>query len=74
MVSVLDFGAFVEIREGLDGLVHVSEIGYANPEDPKAVLKKVTLSWSKSWELKQRGSAYLSACAGFRSLSRWNGS
>lgn len=40
VVSVLDFGAFVEIREGLHGLVHVSEIGYANAEDPKAVLKK----------------------------------
>ncbi len=40
VVSVLDFGAFVEIREGLHGLVHVSEIGYANVEDPKAVVKK----------------------------------
>lgn len=40
VVSVLDFGAFVEIREGLHGLVHVSEIGYSNAEDPKAVLKK----------------------------------
>lgn len=40
VVSVLDFGAFVEIREGLHGLVHVSEIGYSNTEDPKAVLKK----------------------------------
>ena len=40
VVSVLDFGAFVEIREGLHGLVHISEIGYSNTEDPKAVLKK----------------------------------
>lgn len=40
VVSVLDFGAFVEIQEGLHGLVHISEIGYANTEDPKAVLKK----------------------------------
>jgi small subunit ribosomal protein S1 len=40
VVSVLDFGAFIEIREGLHGLVHISEIGYANAEDPKAVLKK----------------------------------
>lgn len=40
VVSVLDFGAFVEIREGLHGLIHISEIGYANTEDPKAVLKK----------------------------------
>jgi len=40
VVSVLDFGAFIEIRDGLHGLVHVSEIGYSNTEDPKAVLKK----------------------------------
>jgi small subunit ribosomal protein S1 len=40
VVSVLDFGAFVEIQEGLQGLVHVSELGYANPEDPKAVVRK----------------------------------
>ncbi len=40
VVSVLDFGAFVEIQHGLQGLVHISEIGYANPEDPKAVVKK----------------------------------
>lgn len=40
VVSVLDFGAFIELAEGLQGLVHVSEIGYANTEDPKAVVKK----------------------------------
>jgi len=40
VVSVLDFGAFVELTEGVQGLVHVSEIGYANTEDPKAVVKK----------------------------------
>lgn len=40
VVSVLDFGAFVELTEGVQGLVHVSEIGYANAEDPKAVVKK----------------------------------
>jgi small subunit ribosomal protein S1 len=40
VVAVVDFGAFVEIRENLHGLVHISEIGYSNPEDPAAVLKK----------------------------------
>jgi len=40
VVSVLDFGAFVEVREGLHGLVHVSEIGYASTEDPKSVVRK----------------------------------
>ena len=40
VVNVLDFGAFIELEERLHGLVHVSEIGYANTEDPKAVVKK----------------------------------
>lgn len=40
IVSVLEFGAFVEIQEGLQGLVHISEIGYLNIEDPKSAVKK----------------------------------
>jgi small subunit ribosomal protein S1 len=40
VVSVLDFGAFVELPEGLQGLVHVSELGYLSTEDPKSTIKK----------------------------------
>lgn len=40
IVSVLEFGAFVEIQEGLQGLVHISEIGYLNIDDPKSAVKK----------------------------------
>ncbi|MCJ7716304.1 MAG: S1 RNA-binding domain-containing protein, partial [Anaerolineales bacterium] len=40
VVSVLDFGAFVELQEGLQGLVHVSEIGYATTENPIDVVQK----------------------------------
>lgn len=40
VVSVLDFGAFVELPEGLQGLVHVSEIGYANMGDPESVVQE----------------------------------
>ncbi len=39
VVSVLEFGAFVEIQEGLQGLVHISEIGYLKIEDPKSAVK-----------------------------------
>ena len=38
VVSVLDFGAFIELPEGLQGLVHVSELGYANMGDPKSLV------------------------------------
>ena len=40
VISVLDFGAFVELKEGLQGLVHVSEVGYENAEDPKSAVRK----------------------------------
>ena len=40
VISVLDFGAFVELQEGLQGLVHISEVGYENTEDPKSTVQK----------------------------------
>ena len=39
VVSVLDFGAFIELPDGLQGLVHISELGYANMDDPKNVVR-----------------------------------
>jgi small subunit ribosomal protein S1 len=35
-----DFGAFVEVAPGLDGLVHVSEISYERIQHPNRVLKE----------------------------------
>ena len=34
-----DFGAFVELEEGIEGLVHVSEISREKVEKPSDVLK-----------------------------------
>ncbi len=39
VTRVADFGAFVEIAEGVEGLVHVSEISREKIESPAAVLK-----------------------------------
>ncbi|MBE7451814.1 MAG: 30S ribosomal protein S1 [Kofleriaceae bacterium] len=38
VLKVLDFGAFVELEKGVEGLVHVSEISEEHVEDPRAVL------------------------------------
>ncbi|MCE9575887.1 MAG: 30S ribosomal protein S1 [Deltaproteobacteria bacterium] len=38
VLKVLDFGAFVELEKGVEGLVHVSEISEDHVEDPRAVL------------------------------------
>lgn len=37
--NVLDFGAFVEVAEGIEGLVHVSEIGYSATGAPQDLVK-----------------------------------
>ena len=37
--KVLDFGAFVELEKGVEGLVHVSEISEERVDDPRGVLK-----------------------------------
>jgi small subunit ribosomal protein S1 len=39
ILKVLDFGAFVELEKGIEGLVHVSEISEERVEDPRTLLK-----------------------------------
>jgi small subunit ribosomal protein S1 len=39
VTNVTDFGAFVELEEGIEGLVHVSEISREKVEKPSDVLK-----------------------------------
>jgi small subunit ribosomal protein S1 len=39
VIKVLDFGAFVEIERGVEGLIHVSEFSEDRVEDPKAFVK-----------------------------------
>ena len=38
IVSVTDFGAFVELEQDVEGLVHVSELSWGHPESPKDVV------------------------------------
>src|SRR6187455_1017573 len=42
VLKVLDFGAFVELEKGVEGLVHVSEISEEHVEDPRTVLQPGT--------------------------------
>ena len=39
ITGVVSFGAFMKFGEGLEGLIHISEIDWQLIEDPKAVLK-----------------------------------
>jgi small subunit ribosomal protein S1 len=38
VVSVTDFGAFVELEKDVEGLVHVSELSWGYPENPREVV------------------------------------
>ena len=39
VTGVVDFGAFVEFGEGLEGLVHISELAWQRIDDPRDVIK-----------------------------------
>ncbi len=39
VTGVVDFGVFVKIEEGLEGLVHISEIDWGLVEDPRAMFR-----------------------------------
>jgi len=39
VLKVLDFGAFVELEKGVEGLIHVSEMSEERVEDPRELLK-----------------------------------
>jgi small subunit ribosomal protein S1 len=39
VTGVVDFGAFVEFDEGLEGLVHISELAWQRIEDPNDIVK-----------------------------------
>jgi len=39
ITGIVDFGVFVKIEEGLEGLVHISEIDWSLVEDPRTMFK-----------------------------------
>ncbi|MBN1149031.1 MAG: S1 RNA-binding domain-containing protein, partial [Anaerolineales bacterium] len=39
ITRVVDFGAFVELSIGVEGLIHISQLGYSSTQDPKNAVK-----------------------------------
>jgi polyribonucleotide nucleotidyltransferase len=68
VVSVLDFGAFVQIMPGKDGLVHVSEISDERVEKPSDVLKEGDKVTVKLVAIDDRGRLQLSMKAAAHEL------
>ncbi len=70
VVSVLDFGAFVQILPGKDGLVHVSEISEERTEKPSDKLKEGDKVTVKLVAIDDRGRLQLSMKAAARELKK----
>src|SRR3972149_1008846 len=51
--GIVDFGIFLKIEEGLEGLVHISEIDWGLVEDPKAMFKVGDKVRAKIIEVKE---------------------
>jgi polyribonucleotide nucleotidyltransferase len=68
VVSVLDFGAFVEIMPGKEGLVHVSEMKDERVEKPSDVVKEGDKVTVKLVAIDDRGRLQLSMKAAAREL------
>ncbi|HEY8999460.1 MAG TPA: polyribonucleotide nucleotidyltransferase [Candidatus Saccharimonadales bacterium] len=68
VVSVMDFGAFVQIVPGKDGLVHVSEMSEERVEKPSDVVKEGDRVNVKLVAIDDRGRLQLSMKAAEREL------
>jgi polyribonucleotide nucleotidyltransferase len=72
VVSVLDFGAFVEIMPGKEGLVHVSEMKEERVNKPSDVVKEGDRVTVKLVAIDDRGRLQLSMKAATRELNQGN--
>ncbi len=68
VVSVMDFGVFVQIMPGKDGLVHVSEMSEERVERPSDVVKEGDRVTVKLIAIDDRGRLQLSMKAAAREL------
>ena len=69
VVSVMDFGAFVQIMPGKDGLVHISELSEDRVEKTSDVVKEGDLVTVKLVAIDERGRLQLSMKAAQRELN-----
>jgi polyribonucleotide nucleotidyltransferase len=70
VVTVMDFGAFVQLMPGKDGLVHVSEMSEQRVSRPSDVVKEGDLVDVKLISIDDRGRMQLSMRAAARDLAK----
>lgn len=53
VTGIVDFGVFIKLEEGLEGLVHISEIDWGLVEDPRQFVKVGDMTRVKVIEVKE---------------------
>ena len=66
VVSITNFGAFMEVLPGKDGLVHVSELAEGRTEHPEDVIKKGEMITAKCVGVDEKGRVKMSRRAWLR--------
>ena len=66
VVSIKDFGAFVEVLPGKDGLVHISELGDFRVKSVEDVVKVGDMVWVKCIGIDDKGRVKLSRKAAMK--------
>ena len=66
VVSIKDFGAFVEVLPGKDGLVHISELADFRVKSVEDVVKVGDMVWVKCIGIDDKGRVKLSRKAAMK--------
>src|SRR5690606_23177975 len=70
VVSIKDFGAFVEVFPGQDGLVHISELSDTRVNRTEDVVKVGEEVWVKCVGVDEKGRVKLSRKAALKEMSK----
>jgi polyribonucleotide nucleotidyltransferase len=66
VVSITNFGAFMEVLPGKDGLIHVSELAEGRTENVEDVVKKGDIITAKCLGVDEKGRVKMSRRAAIR--------
>ena len=70
VVRILQFGAFVEIAPGKDGLIHISKLENRRVEKVEDVLNIGDMTWVKVTEIDEKGRINLSRKDAYAELAK----
>ena len=66
IVSTTNFGAFMEVLPGKDGMIHISELADFRVEHVEQIVKKGDMVWAKCIGIDEKGRVKMSRKAGMK--------